>query len=72
MTARSEKTISWLLRHGAVKEKIDINDDGYVLINDLLSWLQHRGLHVSLEHLHSIVSNDSKGRFSIKPDFLFR
>ena len=68
MASRPEKAISWLLRHGAVKEKIDINDDGYVLINDLLSWLQHRGMNVSLEQVHSIISNDSKGRFSIQGD----
>ena len=35
MAFRPEKTISWLFRHGAVKEKIDINEDGYVLISQI-------------------------------------
>lgn len=35
------KNMSYLLRHGALKEKINIRSDGFVLINELL---QHRNL----------------------------
>ena len=65
MTNKLEKTISWLLRHGALKENVSINDEGYVLINDLISWLGQRGLNTSFDRVASIVSKDSKGRFSI-------
>ena len=68
MSPKIEKTISWLLRHGAVKENIDINEQGYVLISDLLSWLKLRNIDISLDELLNIVNNDTKGRLSILND----
>lgn len=31
------KLLSYLLRHGAVKEKLDISSDGFVAVNDIVS-----------------------------------
>ena|ERR1700730_3951586 len=33
---RFSKTIAWLLRHGAVKEGLDMRSDGYVRVVDLV------------------------------------
>lgn len=65
MSLRVEKTISWLLRHGAIKENVTINNEGYVLINDLLSWLKKKNMEITLDDLINIVNNDTKGRLSI-------
>lgn len=42
MSLKVEKTVTWLLRHGAIKENVTITDEGYILINDLLSWLKKK------------------------------
>ena len=57
-----------MLRHEAVKENIDINEQGYVLISDLLSWLKLRNNDISIDELLNIVNNDTKGRLSILND----
>lgn len=31
------KLLSYLLRHGAVKEKLNISSDGFVAVNDIVS-----------------------------------
>ena len=31
------KKLSWLLRHGAEKEKMDIGSDGYIKVDDILA-----------------------------------
>jgi hypothetical protein len=48
LDVRMSKTISWLLRHGAKSESIDMRPDGYVRVSDLVrrilgasSWNRH-------------------------------
>lgn len=35
------KALSYILRHGAVKEKLKMTDDGYILVNDIVCFLSH-------------------------------
>jgi 2'-phosphotransferase len=30
------KALSYILRHGAIKEKLNMTDDGYILVNDIV------------------------------------
>ncbi|EDR29215.1 tRNA 2'-phosphotransferase, putative [Entamoeba dispar SAW760] len=58
------KRLSYLLRHGAIKERIPITKDGWVLIKDLLNNRQMKG--ISEEEIKSIVAKDPKKRYSIQ------
>jgi 2'-phosphotransferase len=60
------KTISFLLRHGAIEHNLKIDKQGYVEVKELLSNNQLRNL--SFEDLKYIVSTDTKGRFDLKLD----
>ncbi|GLV37168.1 tRNA 2'-phosphotransferase [Carabus blaptoides fortunei] len=59
------KTLSWLLRHGAVKESLPINPDGFINVQTIL---QHRSLRgkCSVEDIKRIVVNNDKQRFALR------
>nr|XP_023028184.1 tRNA 2'-phosphotransferase 1 [Leptinotarsa decemlineata] len=59
------KLLSWLLRHGAVKEGLPIRTDGYMNIEDLLN---HKTIRdkFSLEDIKRVVEVDNKHRFSLR------
>ena len=60
------KTMTYLLRHGANKEDLEMTQDGYVKLDDLLA---HKNLkNASKEELIKIVENCPKQRFSIKAE----
>ncbi|KAJ5066396.1 putative phosphotransferase [Anaeramoeba ignava] len=60
------KTLSYLLRHGAKKEKIKMRTDGFVLVSDLL---EHRSLkRITFEDIKRIVENNDKKRFLLSKD----
>jgi 2'-phosphotransferase len=61
--------MSYLLRHGAAKEGLAINDNGYVLIDDLLKHINDK--NVTLEVIHHVVSTSDKKRFEISSDELY-
>ncbi len=58
---RISKTLSYILRHGAEKEGLDIGSDGYVRLQDLLALPKFRGVTVS--KIEEIVENNDKKRF---------
>jgi len=58
------KTISYLLRHGALEHKLDIDKQGYVEVKQLLSNNQLQDL--TFDNLKYIVATDNKGRFDLK------
>jgi len=69
--ARNEKTklskqLSFALRHGADKLKLDINSDGFVLVEDLVSKPMFKG--VTIEQLQDVVQTDAKGRYKLIQD----
>jgi len=63
------KAMSYILRHGASKEGIPIDKEGYVDISDLLSWLNKDIGTITgstLKDIQDICIADSKNRYSIK------
>jgi 2'-phosphotransferase len=58
------KTLSYILRHGALKYRLEVNEYGYIKITDILKLPQFLG--VSLDNIFEIVYDDSKGRYTIK------
>ena len=59
------KSLSYLLRHGAVKEKLNIDQTGYININELLNHNRLKTNKVTLDVIRRIVGNNEKKRFSI-------
>jgi 2'-phosphotransferase len=52
------------LRHGAIKEKLNIGPDGFVLVKDLLKHNKFKG--INLNQIEAIVKNNDKKRFELK------
>jgi 2'-phosphotransferase len=60
------KAMSWLLRHGAAKERIAMDEQGYVKVDDLLGWHKLKTLGVGLEELVEVVEGNDKKRFAVR------
>ncbi|KAI5967269.1 TPT1 [Candida margitis] len=59
------KALSYLLRHGAIKEKLTINDQGYIPIPQLLTHQRLKSYKTTRQDLERIVANNDKQRFKI-------
>jgi len=60
------KSLSWLLRHGAMKEGLDMSSDGYVLCDDILKLKKFKKFN--FENITSIVEQDNKQRYKLKQE----
>ena len=52
------KKLSYLLRHGAVKEGLEIGSDGYVKLESILNRHDFKG--VTIKDIEGIVENNDK------------
>jgi 2'-phosphotransferase len=59
------KALSWLLRHGAVKEGVTMDAQGYVACDELLRWHKLKALGLGMEELVRVVEGNEKGRFAL-------
>ncbi|KAG8933918.1 hypothetical protein FRC03_009366 [Tulasnella sp. 419] len=59
------KTMSYILRHGASKEKLDMRPDGYVKVDELLARPKMSKLGCDFAKLKEIVDTNSKQRFKL-------
>ncbi|KAM9915603.1 hypothetical protein OXX59_010491, partial [Metschnikowia pulcherrima] len=60
------KSLSYLLRHGAEKEKLPIDASGWVPVNAVLSNNKLKSHKATFEVLQRIVENNEKQRFRLK------
>ncbi|EEB92770.1 hypothetical protein MPER_08674 [Moniliophthora perniciosa FA553] len=58
--------MSWLLRHAAQSQGIKIRPDGYVRVNDLLSYYLFK--HHNINSLQALLRYDPKHRFEFKEE----
>jgi len=56
--------LSWILRHAAADLKLDMTDDGFVSVNDILKLKKFEGCTSDL--IVEIATNDTKNRFSLR------
>ncbi|KAL8843948.1 MAG: hypothetical protein Q9176_001643 [Flavoplaca citrina] len=61
------KAMAYVLRHGAEKEKLKLDESGYINCEELLNWHRLRSLHVTFPELQHIVETDAKKRFALIP-----
>jgi len=60
------KYLSFVLRHGAAKEGIAIQSDGFVKVADLLAKPKLKNQwKVGLDHIKVVVSDNDKKRFEL-------
>jgi 2'-phosphotransferase len=59
------KALTYLLRHGAEKEGLDMRADGYVLVDEILNHKTIKSKKVNLELLNKIVETNDKKRFEL-------
>lgn len=59
------KALSYLLRHGAVKEKLPMDNNGYIAISTLLGHNRLKTHKCTREDLERVVANNDKKRFVI-------
>lgn len=60
--------MSYLLRHGAVKEQVPISPEGKMKVSDLISWLRRKGKKVDHALVMDVIQSDAKGRYSYDPE----
>ncbi|CAL9729542.1 tRNA 2'-phosphotransferase [Monosporozyma unispora] len=60
------KSLSYLLRHGAVKENLSIDSNGYIPLQQLLAHNRLKTHKCTHEDIMRIVQNNDKKRFNIK------
>ncbi|KAL8948775.1 MAG: hypothetical protein Q9222_005072 [Ikaeria aurantiellina] len=61
------RAMSYVLRHGAEREGLVVDEGGYVNVQDLLSWPRLRSLSVTFSELENIVLTNPKKRFALIP-----
>lgn len=62
---QQSKALSFILRHGAVKMKLQISKTGYVKCETIVAELQKRWPSFTQSDLEAIVKEDEKGRYNI-------
>jgi 2'-phosphotransferase len=61
------KKLSWLLRHGAEEEGLQLGEGGYANLQEVLNNRKIRGLKPTFEEVKQIVQENDKQRFTLKP-----
>ncbi|CAI5758456.1 unnamed protein product [Candida verbasci] len=64
------KSLSYLLRHGAEKENLSIDESGYVKISQLLNHQRLKSFKTTFDDISRIVKINDKQRFQIKDDLI--
>ena len=60
------KALSWLLRHGAAKERIAIDGSGFVNLQDVLNWQKLKSIKAGFDEVIEVVQSNEKQRFGLK------
>ncbi|KAI9884619.1 MAG: hypothetical protein M1823_003606 [Watsoniomyces obsoletus] len=59
------KALSFILRHGAEKEGLKLDEKGYARVDELLSWHKLKKLNVTFTEIKSVVESNEKKRFTL-------
>ncbi|GAB7358044.1 hypothetical protein MBLNU230_g0207t1 [Neophaeotheca triangularis] len=61
------KKMSWLLRHGAEKEGLTLDEGGFVSVDEMLNTRTLRSLKVTFPELRQLVADNDKKRYTLLP-----
>lgn len=62
------RSLAYLLRHGAVKEKLPIDSNGYIPVDVLLRHNRLKSLKCTKADIDKVVATNSKKRFHLKEE----
>jgi len=65
---RISKTLSFLLKYGAVKEGLKVDKAGFVKVEDILQLLFFRYKKVTAEKIQQLVETNEKRRYELKTE----
>jgi len=60
------KKLAYILRHGAAKEGIEMQSNGFCKVKDILALKKIKHARYTLEHIKYIVDNNDKKRYALK------
>ncbi|CAH6722101.1 tRNA 2'-phosphotransferase [[Candida] jaroonii] len=60
------KSLSYLLRHGAVKEKLPIDENGFIELNKVLNHQRLKSYKTTIQDIQTVVETNNKKRFSLR------
>ncbi|CAH1767507.1 4481_t:CDS:2, partial [Entrophospora sp. SA101] len=60
------KSLSYVLRHGATKEGLNIREDGYIKLEELFKLPRFKGR--TFEEIKKLVKENDKQRFTLKQE----
>ena len=67
-TVRASKFLTLIIRHEPEKVGLQLDEAGWVGVDELLAAVNRNGLALTLEQLKSIVANNDKKRFAFSED----
>ncbi len=62
---RISKFLSYVLRHHPESIGIELDDNGWADVSDLLSGAEHNGFGITIDELRTVVKENDKKRFSL-------
>lgn len=62
------KALAYLLRHGALKEQLHMDNDGFVALSELLNHNRLKSHKTTIDDVHRIIDTNEKKRFHLKQD----
>lgn len=64
---RISKIMAYLLRHGALKEGIAMDNHGWIPIHDMVEFINNKSkLMITIDDVKHVVASDNKQRYTIK------
>jgi len=60
------KSLSYILRHGAKKNRIPVRSDGFALVDDILQLTSFQSMQFTTEEVLFVVKNNDKQRFAVQ------
>lgn len=65
---RLSKNLSYLLKHGAHKEGLKIDKEGWICVNDILQLLFYRFRKITAEKIKNLAENAEIKRYQVKTE----
>lgn len=65
---RISKFLSYVLRHNPAAIGLQLNEEGWAWVDELISCAARKGRNIALEQLKEVIATDEKKRFSFSPD----
>jgi putative RNA 2'-phosphotransferase len=66
---RLSKLLSYILRHKPAAIEIDLDQNGWANVDELINKLKQKNVHINFELLKYVTDTNNKKRFTFNDDF---